>query len=409
MLPMRLPLSRRIPIRPPFHSIVAIVLWILFFNTASFAQTNRVLVCFGSHKSTSALEQRLVQEIDALGYAIDDDGRCAPRTSEEAAALLGNTSVPLERRGQAVVTFDETTKEGAVWVQKSRNTGMIERHVELDESAKLEDTEIAVRIAELVRAAFVERDTASVKKEERSSVRSTPNGDGKTNTPSSAGNDADPPTVRSSALKAPSAEGTRVASRKPMNVEVRGDASRASEENLAASSQPSAWTVEMSGAASALTFDYPPAFHLTVGGAWQPRRLIGPSFALFIPMYPVHIRKEEGTVTVRKGILFIGARVSFYFAGRRLGVDLGAGVGLDVTFINGEAASDLSGRTAATFAALPFGSTGLSVRMSKRAAFVTSVLVGTDVPRTRVSIVKKPVMTTAPIFLSGLLGVRISI
>jgi hypothetical protein len=167
--------------------------------------------------------------------------------------------------------------------------------------------------------------------------------------------------------------------------------------------------IEISGGASALSFDYPPVAHLIIAGCLQPRHLIGPVLVLFVPLFPLRIDKEEGIVKIRKGILLLGARLSFHFVKDRFGLDLGAGVGLDVTSIRSEAATGLNERNTVTFAAIPYGSLGFNVTPAGRVGFVLSVLVGSDIPRTRVSIVKKPVITTSPAFLTGLLGIRVSI
>jgi len=373
-----------------------------------------VLVCFGSKTRSSPFNDRVHREIRALGYAPRGDIPCLPRTADEARALL------IRSGARGAVTFDEATRTGAVWVWNPKTDRLIARETESGVSSEIPRSQIALRIAELLRAAFVECDTSRPEGDAPAAV--SPIADAAALDTGPGAEDVRESAVRPNATTADPSAVPKEAAHPKTKTGKRDTApsrgtprSRREHRRTPPPTSPAerprrgAAGIEAQGAVSALSFDHPPAAHLVVGGYWQPRRLVGPELVLFFPLFPLRIQREAGTVKIRKGLLLLGARLSFRFAGERLTLDIGAGVGLDVTVIQSDAAGDLGDRDTATFAALPYGRLGLEVVLTGRFALKGGLLLGSDIPRTRISILDKAVITTAPLLLTGFLGIGVMI
>ena len=316
---------------------------------------------------------------------------------------------------RGVVAFDGVTRIGVVWVWNPETGRVIGRRTESDEPEDDSESQAALRIAELLRAVFVELDTVRPPSDSPSidaaSVRTegsiAPDSDNQAEPSRSAG--PGPETARQPigahgkvGRKTAVPAGTRSP---PQEKSRRTDDRSETRERL----RRHGAGFELEGAVSALSFDYPPAPHAVVGGYWQRRRLIGPELMMFVPLFPLRIEQAAGTVDLRKGILFVGARLSFRFVDQKIGLDLGAGAGLDITFIRSDPTGDFGSEDTTTFAGLPYGRLGGDVILAGPVALTIGILIGTDIPRTRVSILDESVITTAPLFLVGTAGVRVVI
>ena len=167
--------------------------------------------------------------------------------------------------------------------------------------------------------------------------------------------------------------------------------------------------LEIAATLTALSFEYPPTAHLGIGGYLPLHRLIGPEAIVMAPITPLRIREQEGNVTVRKALLAVGARVVFPFKSERVHTSMSAGLGLDVTFVEGDATLGLEGTSDTTFAAMPYARLDVEISLTDRVSLKNGLLIGSDIPRTRVTILDRGVVTVSPVLLAGLVGINVEI
>ena len=384
-----------------------------------------VLICVEADEPPPVVSI-LRADIDALGY------RFALAKGCEAASDVQGAERLAEFGAKAIITLDAPPTRSVIWVANEEGEPLIRREMRFDSESEMDDSARSLRTSELLRAVFVEiaylppppPDAHPIPLASNDGVAETSEDDNDV-----AVNSVESSTpMRSSSEIRPPAEGRleeneNEAARPKTTSPPKGSRARA----LAARSdtaspeaphspRPAGLVLTLAGVVGMTAFAQPPSAHLAIGALFLPERpfidarlSLGPEVLVVGPLSPLKVEKNSGSATVRKGELLVGARLSYSLLDSRLRLGLSAGVGLDVTFVKGDAAEGFKEHERTTFAALPYGRLTMYAPFSRRVFAAASMLLGGDIPRTRVTILDDEAVITSPLFLLGFVGIGVKI
>ena len=383
------------------------LVWFLLPVVTMATQTD-VVVCSDPDVTygDAELHTLLLKDIESLGLTVSHLDSCG---LEDGAAL---EAVGEENRAAAVVHLDYAEYAAVIWVHNEKTGNAVTRTFRFDDIESQEASLRSLGISELLRAAFVElkttpwasraEPTLDAADEARASGAGLPATD-------SVSDEPPPPTT---AERDPSSNDSAADVTDTTETDVP-DSEKIDDRKASPLPDPDiprrrgTILLEALGAVTVLTFGHAPIAHLAIGGYLQLRRWVGPEVLILIPLSPLVIREDEGRVSVRKGILAIGTRLEIPTPAKRLHFAASIGVGMDVTVVSADAERDLHEHLGSSIAALPYGRLEMRIQLTRRISLTVGALLGTDIPRTRVTVVDKGVIMMSPLLLSGYLGMDV--
>ncbi|MCP4604776.1 MAG: hypothetical protein GY847_30355 [Proteobacteria bacterium] len=351
-----------------------------------------VLICTEDGTGDRELAELLIKDIRQLGYTAYSRTDCGAFSNADAAALLA------DENAQGMVTLDLTTGLATVHVRTEQPGAAAKRSLPISTGGDGNRSQISLRISELLRATFIEVETTG-----EPPKPTHPDGTAKRSGGTDAGTPQAPKATSKPTVEEDEPSSSQSAPQPPTAPP------EPSEKDAPAGSYGSVQAVllEVRGAVTARSFEPPPTAQLLLGAHIPFRTVAGLELFAFVPLSPLKIREPEGEISIRHGTVATGVRLTWGNDTQRIRGAFGIGIGLDMTFVHTEADPEMKSQSKTVFGALFYGRIQLQTVLSRRIALVGESLLGTVIPRSRVTVMGEEAVTLSAVVLSGLMGINV--
>ena len=349
-----------------------------------------VLICIGDHPDAGDVALQLTTDLLESGYTTASGTRCGLDRDVSPVELMSAAGV------QALIVIEDPGRPVDIWVRDRRDDTLRHRSVEVAGEDARDVSLVALRIAELLRAVFIELKNRPQREATRGSMRQKKEPTKQVGTIARGREETDEAGFNQRS--------------KPAGMTKRGETRRPDRENARDVVTPTpapGLLLELDGTTSFPSLKHSPTGHLLLAASLFFGRVLGVECLSFIPLMAQTFRREEGKVTLVNMSVGTGISLSHRFSDRVRFIS-GVGVMMGIMLARGHARDGYRSSEKVLFSALPYGRTSISIRVYKWVSCRLGVWIAAPLPETHIMANGREAIELSPVFLRGFMGVDIA-